>query len=264
MNKKRKLIIISVIILLIGFIIALYLIAHKEATQSLDPDLSNLPQTSSLNKLKEIIISSEYFEKPKFKTDTENNKLTLNDKYDVIIKNGYYMMNIKDVKDEDVYCKIVDAVEMSFGVEKGKSIETCEKTLDGNLNMGGINVEFFETYKVLTVNSEEASTIYNVLNTYKSEELILVEELNYDIQIDKYLFTSMYGGYSDDIKVYSMCGNLYHPSDKEKEFVFTIYDENKNVIGEKNYLYNNSTNLYSTFCVNFENQIDIVKYYSVK
>ena len=96
-------------------------------------------------------------------------------------------MNIKDVQDEEIYCNVVDAVELSLGLEKGKSLETCQNTLKGEMNLGGINVDFFDSYKVLTVKNDLLSTIYNVNNTHNENDPIFVDEINYNIKIEDYL-----------------------------------------------------------------------------
>ncbi len=258
--KKNIILIIAILIIIfiIGFII--YFSIDKSKDSSIEVEST---EKTKLDALKEILSNSNYFETSKLVSDTENNKITIDEKYDVYIKNGYYMMNIKDEKDEDTYCEVVDAVEQNFGIEAGKSIETCKKTLDGSINMGGINVEFYDNYKVLTVNSEEASSLYNINNSHTADELIFIDEINYDIKIDDYLFTSMSTGYTKDVKLFSICGHLYDDKYKEKTFIFKTYDVDKNEIAEKSYTYQNDTDKYVTFCVDFENDAGTAKYYSI-
>ena len=96
MRKNIILIIaILIIIFIIGFII--YFSIDKSKDSSIEVEST---EKTKLDALKEILSNSNYFETSKLVSDTENNKITIDEKYDVYIKNGYYMMNIKDEKDE--------------------------------------------------------------------------------------------------------------------------------------------------------------------
>lgn len=194
------------------------------------------PETLRFEKLKNALLASSTFENSTITTNANQELVNVDGKYDIVIKSGFYSMTIKDQKLEKGYCEIVDAIEQSLGLEVGQSIETCEKTLAGMINLGGINVELFDTYKVLTVSSENIPTLFSTTNNHIEKDLISIDEINYNIKLDNYLFTSMSEQYDSTKKEYSLCGNVYNSKKtKNKEFIFKLYDENKNEL-EKKYI----------------------------
>ncbi len=256
MTKGTKTIIILVVVILI--IVGGYLFSKKSS------DKENIDNEETVShKLVDIIKNSHYFDSSNIVFDKENNKLSIDERYEVHIKSGYYMMNVKDEKDEDIYCQIVDSVIMDFGNKKGSALDTCKRTLDGSINMGGINVEFLGTYKVLTVNSEEKSNLYSEENTHISGDFISLDEINYNVQIEKYLLTSLSTGYSDEIDTLSICGNIFHPKGTHKTFEIKIYDADKNIISVNEYNFQNEENIYKPFCTDFIIEENNVKYYSI-
>lgn len=262
MKKRNIILLIMLLFIILGVLIYFSVKKDNSITNNGLPDDNY--ETAQLDKLKNILEESEYFKESKYDFNKDTNVLSIDEKYDVYIKNGYYLMNIKDSKDEIVYCNIVDAVEMYFGLEKGKSIDTCKETLKGSINLGGINVEFFDTYKVLTVNSNELSSIYSNENSHKEREFIDIDEINYDIKIDDYLFTSMSFGFSNNVSLYSICGHIYNEKKNDKNFIISIYDNSKNLIDEKVYNFTTKTGRFETFCVDFDIEVDTVRYYSVR
>ena len=71
------------------------------------------------------------------------------------IQNKYSNILFEYEEEIDTYCRVVDAVEMKLGTNKGDSIKTCEMVLDGKINASGINVSKYEDHKVLSVNYRE-------------------------------------------------------------------------------------------------------------
>ena len=260
MTKRKKLILFILLFVIIFMIIFIAISFRTNITNS---EINNATD-ERLDKLKKILKDSTYFDNSKFKYDYENLRLTLDDKYDISIKSGTYMMNIKDERSEEFYCKIVDAIEMSFGTDKGEAIETCKETLDGAINLGGISVEFFDNYKVLTVNMNEKATLYSTNSTHVAEELISIDEINYDIKLDNYMFTMMSTNYKEETHELNICGNVFNKRKKTCNFVFTIYDENKEEIKTSDYKYENDTGKYISFCTVFQDETNSAKFYSLK
>lgn len=229
-----------------------------------EPDLeTDSIEKVRLDKLVTILKKSTYFENSTFKNNETMDKLTVDDKYDISIKSGSYSMKIDDPKKEEGYCQIVDAVQQSLGKTAGKSIETCRRTLDGSIDMGGINAEIYDTHKILTVNSEETAKLYNIEASHEKDELIPTEEIDYDIKIDDYLFTSIHDKYSNEKSTHSICGNIYHPKNAKNTFLFTVYDEQKKELEKKTYEFQNDTKKFKTFCIDFTLKTNSVKYYSI-
>mgnify|MGYP003571315108 CR=1 FL=1 len=226
-------------------------------------DLNETSEMDKLDKLKNILKASGYFDNSKYEYDLENDKITIDNKYDISIKTGYYSMNIKDSKDESVYCNIVDAINISFGGKAGESIETCRLTLEGAIDLGGISVEFFDTYKVLSVSNGEKPTLYNISNSHSEDELISIDEINYDIKIDDYMFTTMSTKYIEQTKVYSICGNIFSYKKSQDDFLFKIYDEKKEEISDVTYSFSKDSNKYKPFCVEFSENGEFARFYSV-
>lgn len=262
MDKKHKLILLIISIFIIIVAVTIGIIAFKKNDDATKLPLNSVEKTK-LDNLEDALITSGYFAESNFSKDFENNKLVIDDTYDIFVKNGYYMMNIKDKKNDKTYCNIVDAVEMSLGQEKGKSINTCLETLKGTLNIGGINVEFYDTYRILTVNSEELASLYDISSSHDKNELISIDEINYNIDFDSYLFTSMSTGYTEDIKLFNLCGHVHSTKNKDTVFEFSLYDNNKNKIVSQEYQIDTSKDKYATFCVDYKLDANTVKYYSV-
>lgn len=258
--KKKITIITSIVLIILGVGLIIYFSTKKEETNA---PLQSTTTTSEYDKLKTILKESPYFEKSKFEYDETTNKVTIDEKYEVFIKSGYYLMNIKDTKNESTYCNVVDAVEISLGLEKGKSISTCEATLDGSINMGAINADVYDSYKVLTVNNTEVTALYNTTNSYKNDELISIDEINYNIDFSNYLFTSMSTGYTADVKLFTVCGHVFNKNNTPATFTFTTYDANKAAITSSDYVFENDTKQYATFCADFNNDAGFAKYYSI-
>lgn len=260
-NLNKKTILITILaILLIAVSSTIYSSFSKKNDTTHDYDL----EPTKIETLKKALLDYPDFAKSKITTDKDKNTLMINDKYEIVIKNGYYSMTIKNLKLESDYCRIVDAIEVSLGTQAGKSIETCEKTLAGKINLGGISADLYDTYKVLTVNSEEASTLFDPSKSHKEREIISKDEINYNITIDDYLFTSMSANYTTDNKTLKICGNVIEEKDnKDKTFTITTYDKDKKELDKKNYKYENTTNKYVPFCVDYIRELDDVKYYSI-
>lgn len=243
--KKNKITLILAITLLIC-IIPVWFLSRREKDHHVDI------KNETENKLESVLKKSPYFKDSKIYMDKEKEMLVIDERYYVTTKSGYYMMNIREEKNEEGYCQIVDAIETDLGYSVGKSIETCEKTLEGSIALGGISVENYDTYKILTVNSENPATLYDIERTRGEAELISNDEINYNIEIDNYLFTSMSTSYTENIKDFAVCGHVYNPKNKERDFTLKIYDENKIQIGEKILNYKNDKKKYLSFCTNFE------------
>lgn len=218
-----------------------------------------------LEKLKDDIKVSEDFRNSNIKIDEEENSIIIDDLYEVTIKNNYYVMNIKDSKQEETYCKIVDAIEQSKGQEPKKTKETCEKTLKGIINMPGLSAEIYDSNKTLLLNIENKMAIYDISSSHVERDLIKDDEINYNIKIDDFAFTSMSINYIENGKTYSIRGNVFNTKNKKNQkFLFKIYDVEKKVIAEKEYVYENDTKKYIQFTVDIPNEQKNAKYYSIE
>lgn len=256
--KRTTILIGAALILLMGnhFIISLF-------EKSREPKLEvETVETTRYKKLESIIKSSEKFKDAELTPNEKQTSMNIDGKYDIAIKQGSYMMTIKDEKLEGDYCEIVDIIEQSLGLEES-SIETCEQTLKGTVDLGGISAEIFENYKVLTVSSEEPAKLYKVKESHVEDELISTDEVDYEIAIEDFVFSSMRTNYTKDSKTYNVCGHVYNPKKKEGKFELAIYDEKKDRLAEKEYIYQNDTKKFQTFCIDFTLEIDSVKYYSI-
>lgn len=262
--KKNIIIILctTIGIALIGkFAVDLYYEENKDKK----PDIEIEPiENSRFETLKSALKDSTYFKNSEITASTSKEVATVDGKYDISIKNGYYMMTIRDMNQIDKYCEIVDAIEQSLGAKEGESLLTCKETLNGSINVGDITADIYDTYKVLTVSSETPAKLYNVENSHGNDDLISVDEINYNIKIDDYLLTSMSTNFIKESNQYNICGNIYNAKEKEGKLIFSIYDNDSNKVNEKEYAYSNSTKKYLTFCVDFSLDIDNIKYYSVK
>lgn len=218
-----------------------------------------------LEKLKDDIKVSEDFKNSNIKIDEEKNSIIIDDLYEVTIKNNYYVMNIKNSKQEETYCKIVDAIEQSKGQEPKKTKETCEKTLKGIINMPGLSAEIYDSNKTLLLNIENKMAIYDISSSHVERDLIKDDEINYNIKIDDFAFTSMSINYIENGKTYSIRGNVFNTKNKKNQkFLFKIYDVEKKVIAEKEYVYENDTKKYIQFSVDIPNEQKNAKYYSIE
>ena len=254
--RKRKTAL--ALIILIVLIIAGYLI-FKSNNKTI---VLKAEKTEEYLVLKEILEDSKYFNESTYNYDKENKIFTIDDKYSINIKNGYYTMDIINNKNDDTYCKIVDAVQMKLGAERGASIETCKMVLDGKINASGINVSSYENHKTLNVNNRELANLYSESSARSDEEEISLDELNYTINIDDYIFSSLNGSYDSELKIYNICGNIYGEDKNKKEFVFILEDENKASISQEKYEYIKEDN-YSPFCIEFKDVNVEPKYYKV-
>lgn len=213
--------------------------------------------------LKASLEKSGYFIGSDIEYDDVKRVASIDKDYDIHIKSGTYMMTIKDFNRENKYCEIVDAIEQGLGVQPGKAIDTCKETLNGSLNLGGISAEIYDNYKVLSVQSEEKAQLYDAANSHMENELISVDEINYNINIDDYLITSISTNFASSIKQYSLCGNIFNKNKKENDFFISIYDENKELLNGMVYQYRNETDKYISFCVEYNVERDNIKYYSI-
>lgn len=235
-----------------------------ESDRKKDIDVESGTKTQ-FDTLKKALSSYEDFKDSKITSNKDSNMASIDDKYDVSIKSGYYMMTIKDASVESEYCKIVDAIEVGLGGKVGDSITTCEETLAGRVGYGHIAAEIYDNYKVLTVNYEEKSSLYDPNNTRELEELISTDEINYSIKTKDYLFTSISTGYTKEAKLYNVCAHAYNPNSKAKDtFTISLYDERKDLLKEKNFTYENDSKKYISFCVDFDVDDNLIKYYSIK
>lgn len=256
---------ISIVLLIIVLGFAVFLFIKKLNLPEREPSINIEPiENTKFSNLKKFLEASTYFPNAKIASNEERDSLIIDDQYEIVIKTGYYQMTIKDSKQEDTYCQIVDAIEQGLGLPAEKSIETCKKTLEGSINIGGINAEIYDTYKVLSVNIDTPATLYNIDSTHTSGDVISIDKINYNIKIDNYLLTSLYSSYQSTTKLYSICGNIYNPSKKATDkFEISIYDNNKKEIAKKTYKYENNTKKYIPFCVDYPLDTDSAKYYSV-
>lgn len=259
--KKTSFIAIGVIlVLIISAIVTIRVLDNKDR----EPGIEVEPiENTRFETLKKALKSSTYFKDSEIEPNDSKEIVTIDGKYDISIKSGYYMMTIKDTKLEDTYCEIVDAVEQSLGAYAGTSIETCKETLNGSINIGGISADIYDNYKVLTVNSDEPAKLYNIDNSHAKDDIISTDEINYNIKIDNYIITSMSTGFTKEAKLYNVCGHIYNSKKKTGDFVLKIYDKDKTELETKEYTYSNDTKKYKTFCVEFPLELDNVKYYSI-
>lgn len=259
--KKTSLIIVGIIlILIISAVATLRILDNKDR----EPNIEVEPiENTRFQTLKKALESSEYFKDSEITANDSKEIATIDGKYDISIKSGYYMMTIKDTKLESTYCEIVDAVEQSLGAYAGASIETCKETLNGSINIGGISADIFDNYKILTVNSDEPAKLYNIDNSHTADDIISTDEVNYNIKIEDYIITSMSTGFTKEAKLYNVCGHIYNPKKKTGDFILKIYDKDKNELDTKEYNYSNDTKKYHTFCVEFPLELDAAKYYSL-
>lgn len=250
-------------ILILAIIVGIFLINFKNDSTSKIPE-EPVKDSTIESELERILKKSSYFKDSQYEFDKKNNTLKIDDKYIVSIKNGSYLMDIRDSKIEEAYCQIVDAIETHLGNGEGKSIETCKKTLEGSIALGGISAEIYDSYKVLTVNSGTPATLYDTDRTRTENELISEDEINYNVTIDNYLFTSMSTSYNESEKDLAICGHVYNEKNKENNFKIKIYDENKKQIDEKTFTYTNDKKKYLPFCVNYKLATDTVAYFSIE
>lgn len=220
-------------------------------------------ETTRYNKFVAALTSTEKFKDAKFVPNEKMDVVNIDGEYDVTIKSGSYVMIIRDAKLESGYCEIVDAIETALGVRPGASVETCTETLKGTIGLGGITADIFDDYKVLTVVSDEPAKLYKVMDSHISNELISVDEEDYDISIEGFVITSMRMNYVESSKLYSVCGNIFNPKKTKEQFTIKIYDSQKEELAAKDYSYQNETKKYISFCTDFTLETNGVKYYSI-
>lgn len=260
--KKVSLILIStVLVISLGAVLLIRLVTDEHKNSNLELDKIEEKRYTTLENL---LKSSSKFKDSDITANESKEIVTIDKKYDITIKNGYYMMTVKNKEEEKIYCEVVDAVEQSFGKKEGASLETCEETLKGIIEIGGIAVELYDNYKILTVNSEEAAKLYDIDNSHGAKDIISVDEINYNIKIDDYIMTSISTAFTEEAKLYNVCGHIYNANAKNDKLIFKIYDANKEEIASKEYTYKNDTKKYKTFCTEFALDLDNVKYYSIE
>lgn len=258
----KKKVIIGFLILIVAGVAAgiFYKMNNKD-----EIDIDKIEEKTDYDVLKEILEKSSYFADSNFTRGETDNSLVIDEKYTVNIKSGTYSMTIKDVKNEDKYCEIVDAIEMNFGAIEGSSIETCKATLDGKFALGGISMESFDTYKILTVSSLEPATLYDEAKSKQEKEIISTDEKSFTLSIEGDLLSSMTSNYNIEKKIYSVCGNVYHPKKSKIDgFTIKLYDENKNPLAENTYKYTETFEKYMPFCVDINGEVANAKYYSIE
>lgn len=258
----KKKVLIGFIILVVAGVIAgiFYKLNEKD-----EIDIDKVEEKTEYDVLKEILEKSSYFVDSDFTYGDTDSSLVIDGKYTVNIKSGTYSMTIKDANNEDKYCEIVDAIEKNFGATEGSSLETCKATLDGKFALGGISMESFDTYKILTVSSLEPATLYDEEKTKQEKEIISVDEKNFTLSIEEDLFSSLTSNYNMDKRTYSICGNVYHPQKSSLEgFKVKLYDETKNLLAENTYQYTETFERYMPFCVDISGEVANAKYYSIE
>lgn len=253
-TKKIAIIIVVVFIAFLAVLFALY--DRKGASFDTDYKAKYLV-------LKNTLKNSGYFEDSTFKYNDETDVLTIDDKYNVYVKSGYYSMNIKNNEEREVYCNVVDAVEMHLGHQKGDSIETCNMTIDGIIDIGGISITDYKNYQTLSVNYKDKSILYSSESKHVLDEYISVDEQNYTIEDSSYIFSSITSTYSEELKEYSICGNLYNDRISDGNFTFDLYDSGKGFLQGGDYQYDNENDKYKSFCVEFKNVEINPSYYVV-
>lgn len=250
---------VMVIIIILG-IVLLFKMITTDRKQDIEVDSL---EYSRYTKLENILMSSAEFSSSTIYPNADYTTLTVDGKYDVVIKTGYYMMTIKNAENEELYCKIVDAIETSLGAKENASIDTCQATLAGKMSLGGISAEIFENYKILTVSSEEPAKLIDPDNSHKENEPISTDKVDYTVTAQDNIITSIQTEYKEDTDNFSLCGNIFNTKKREDKLIFKIYDEAKNEITSKQYIYANDTKKYIPFCLDFTLEINNVKYYSV-
>lgn len=258
MKKFGLILIVVLCIIILGNFVSRFI----KNSRAYDIDVENI-EDSRFTKLETALKNSKYFKDSTITFNKEKSLATIDNEYDVSLKNGAYLMMIKDLKKEADYCKIADAIEQSLGHPQDASLETCKETLNGTIGLGGISAEIFDNYKVLSVNAQEPAKLYKVENSHSKDELISTEEIDYDISIDDFVMTTITSKFNKDSNTYSVCGNIFNNKLKEGLFTLKIYDEQKEELLEKPLIYSNDTNKYKPFCVEFPLEIDKVKYYSI-
>ena len=253
--SRRKKILIAVGVLLLLLLIGFLIFKKYNKTITLKPK-----KYEEFIALKEMLNDSDYFKDSRFNYDEEKKIFIINGDYAINIKNGYYTMDILDEEEIDTYCRVVDAVEMKLGTNKGDSIKTCEMVLDGKINASGINVSKYEDHKVLSVNYREKAVLYDENSARSQDEEISLDEQSYTINIDDYLLSSINGSYDEDLKIYNICGNIY--GEEDGEFVFKIISNNKEEIKEADYSYEKEDR-YIPFCIEFKDTNIEPKYFKV-
>lgn len=257
---KKTIIIIGALALL--SILSIFTIRIFASPREKDIDTPTVEERR-FDKLKTLLENSTYFADSHITVNSTFEIANIDDKYDISIKSGTYSMRIDDPKQEKEYCKIVDAIEQSLGVKPESSLETCEKTLAGVFDLGGISAEIFDTHKNLTVYREEKAKLYEELALHQKNDFISLDEVDYIVSIDGYTFSSIVSTYSPDTKTASVCGNIHHPKNQKKKFTVSLYDEQKSEIVRKEYEFQNDTPKYKSFCLDFTLKTNGVKYYSI-
>lgn len=247
MGKTKKIAIAGVIIFIL--LIVVLLLIYNKKTEHFDIT-TNYNEKYAV--LRSTLKSSGYFDEAHFRYNEEKDLVTIDNKYNIYIKSGYYLMNIRTEQDEEAYCKVVDAVEMHLGYSKGESLDTCHMIVDGIIDIGGISIKRYDNYKVLSVNYKEKSILYSSNSAHKFDEAISVNEQNYTIEEDNYIFSSLTTTYSNDLDMYSICGNLYNELISDGNFTFELYND-KESFATSDYQYDNDNNEYKSFCVEFKN-----------
>lgn len=260
---KKTLVFIFIGLIALGIITSAVL-KLKNGDREKDIDVEPASKTQ-FDTLKKSLLNYEAFKDSEITANADSTVASIDGKYDVSIKSGYYMMTIKDVRLESEYCKIVDAIEVGLGGKVGDSLTTCEETLAGRIGYSHIATDIYDNYKVLTVNYEEKSLLYDPENTRELEELISIDEINYNIKTKGYLFTSISTGYTKEAKLYNVCAHAYNPNSKAKDtFTVSLFDERKDLLKEKNFTYENDSKKFLSFCVDFDIDDNLIKYYSIK
>lgn len=263
MKNKKALGILSLVFFLFMFC-SRVIVNSFASDDETEPEIKvETLEEKRFNQFKKALLSSSYFKDSTVEYDLEKVKAVVDGELDVLLKNGVYVMRVKDKREENEYCRIVDAIEMSLGSEEGESLETCKKTLDGSINMGGINVEFYDTYKILSVKANEKALLYDIDKSHIEGDLISVDEINYNVKIDGFLFSSMSTRFDVTSKNFNICGHVFDANKKNEKFEFSTYDENKTVLKKSEFIYDNKTSKYLSFCTEQEFDKDIVKYYSI-
>jgi hypothetical protein len=250
---KKKILIFSLIIILIACIF----LNCRSLTLKKAPSYKNV-DNSDLVKIKKILNNDSKFNNSKLNYDKYNNKIIINNELEVFIKNGYYLINVENKK-ENLYCNFVDAVEKYLGAQIS-SIPTCQKILNEEINIGGIDVAIYNDHKVLTINNKTLANLYDENKMHKKEDLINLDEINYGIEDENILMTSMYTNVDIDTKETKICGDIY--AKENVNINFELYDENKKLIESKT-LNQDAMKKYEPFCINFTINEKIPKFYKV-
>ncbi|HBA37167.1 MAG TPA: hypothetical protein DCY94_00455 [Firmicutes bacterium] len=269
--KKKNLTIICMgtlfIILLIGASVFVVLSRQKDkegSDQNNDQkeEFFHEDLSKEYPKIVKFLKSSKDYKNSKIEEDRESERIIIDSKYNIGLREGYAYFEISYDEEIDEYCKIIEAIESGLGA-KESSKKACNYALTGSVVNDYMSVSYEEDKMLVIVNTKDAGDFSNECTFYDPSEKIAIGSRNFGMNIDGYNLSNTSSGYNSITNSTNVCFTVMNKSRVARDFKITYYDENDSILHEENYSYTGVETPAEHTCIKWENE-DKVKYFSIE